>query len=1207
MKNKRLVSLLAAAALILTMFAIFAIPNAMGAEIFTSIYEEHPVSGIWETGDYAADAEPDGRATFRSAKKITVAAGDKIYFGPCTSTQSYQLYFWEGQKNGSQVHSGSSALAIADIFEGGQVLYCYTASAAGTIGIVCHKTFIDCFVVTRNEEVTAENFFEYWQQQGGGGNYATLLGTAPAITSNAFTADATQGYYNADGTIYESTAHYSGTPITVKAGDIIYYGPANAGQNFQLYHWDSAGTATKVTKAMVTAGNRIHTVDTFPNGQVILAYEVTKAGTVGLVNATAYNPYFLATKNVRMTAENYYHFYDLTDNRSLTYSADLGRYNTYETETSVLNGKSALFVGDSICIGHGDDEYYNDQDLGGWSGRIKQFYDLDRAVNNGVSGTSLSTARDLYNTTTSDKQGRIYWQIVKEQKYQYDYVILHGGVNDAWETYPVGEMTDSFNLEDFNTDTYAGALEELFYYATTLHKESAIGYIMNFHAPNCKNGIVRDMAAYFAEGKKICEKWEIPYLDLYNTFEFDTTVYTYDNIHPNAAGYDLLYIPIAEWMETLAPYGTHTVTEHDKTVIACVGDSLTKGEKSGDVNRYSYPAYLQEMLGSDYEILNLGWGGAAAQTTASNTYTETTQYRSSLDSDPNIVIVMLGANDAKSANWDSTDHTASCAAFKAELKKLVQTYQNLPSKPTVYLATPPYSSVELRETIYTTGGMNAAIEAIATELGVKFIDAYTPTTAQSALLTDGTHYTAAGYEFIAGEMYKALTGEQTAPDVLAVTEKETAVSETDETKPLIRNWKEYYETATAFRIETVEDVEIFGDLIAAGYTFAGKTVYLEKDLDFAGINFKPLGASTGVSGTPADADYANAFQGIFDGQNHIFSNVNINSGYYKSALFPVLKGATIQNFGMDGGQVIGYDVVASIAGYAMYGTKIHNVWSSADVYAITHLNETGAAGIAACTNDAETAAELVNVAYYGHLKGVTYLGGIAVNAGSSTLAEGIVFGGTMELLYQPSKKNYATPFVRYNATVTGQGGNYFAADDVPIRGVYTTDVTPTLLPREDFTSGEFAYAINKLEGNTTKWIMSHGYAVPWGDENTAIHKVTVDGKVHYTNPDGKLPDELLDKGAFWYKDGICYTAEDAKTWVYTDDTTELTIGISASSNGADYDGDGIVKMRDVLLLIKAIDGLDIGIAAEAADTNADGKVTIFDAVKLLQVLIDLNT
>ncbi len=1179
-------------------------------------YFTSPVTNLYVdkgTGIWQNDGTIRSSTAHHSSELIEVAAGDKIYFGPCNISQGFQLYHWEGTENfetSTIIRHGNANLAVADRFPGNQVIYCFTAPSAGRIGLCNAPAYNDFYCITKNEELTVEVYKEFLRSIN---RSASTLFTIPSITSNIFKAVETQGYYAKDGTVTSSTSHYSGELISVKAGDVIYFGPVNLDQGFHLYDWhgtEDFSSYVRLNKADVQK----YVVDTFPNGQAILAYEVTQTGRIGLVNATAYNSFFVATKNVRMTTENYYAYGDLHSNTMGNYSVDTGRYNNVVVKESVLNGKSALFTGDSICAAAADDDFFNNYyygnttstaEWGGWAGRVGMFYGLEYLSNYGVSGASLSTTRDRwYNApaSTSKQQGRIYWQVTKAADYYYDYVILHGGVNDAWDAAPVGTMSDSFELEDFDLSTYAGGLEATFYYATKYHPESAIGYIINFEAPLHTSGNISTMGNYFEEGKKICEKWGIPYLDLFTTLNaetFDTNIYTKDLIHPNAAGYNIIGEHVAQWMETLQPYNTPADTEHDKTVIACVGDSLTKGEQSGDLVRNTYPAYLQEMLGDEYEVLNAGYGGAAVQTDASNTYKKTVQYKQSLEADPDQVIIMLGANDAKEANWDTADHAGSCAKFIADLKALVEQYQGLPSNPTVYLATPPYSSGATRLAIYNEGGMLAAIKALAAEMEIQVIDTYVPTEANADLLAgDGTHYTAAGYELIAGEIYKAITDSEAAPDVLSITEKDTAVEETDETKPLIRNWKAYYETATAFRIETVEDVEIFGDLIAAGYNFAGKTVYLENDLDFAGMDFKPLGAISGETVTGGNAEHhALAFAGIFDGQNHVFSNVNIEIYHIGIGLFPVLNGATIQNFGLDGGLIAGHDVVGGITAYGDEGTKMYNVWSSADVYASIRSSASGVGGIA--SNMRQSGCELKNVACYGTVSGVEYVSGIVAYTQNGVLTtENLVFGGTIDLR---SKHKGVTPFVRYRTADQEEAvSGYYTTTTAEQRTVYV-DETPILFDEEAFTSGEFAAYMNE-KTETPVWTMKYGYAVPFGDEsNAAPVVITKDSVAHYTDYAGQPIGFSLADGTYWYLNGVLTAAADMPESF----TEEATVGVAISAAGADFDNDGAITTADAIMLLRYLDHKDSTMTEVQADVNADGKVKVFDVVRLLQVICDL--
>ena len=40
-----------------------------------------------------------------------------------------------------------------------------------------------------------------------------------------------------------------------------------------------------------------------------------------------------------------------------------------------------------------------------------------------------------------------------------------GGINDAMSSAPIGSVSGSFNVADFDAETYIGGLETLFYYA----------------------------------------------------------------------------------------------------------------------------------------------------------------------------------------------------------------------------------------------------------------------------------------------------------------------------------------------------------------------------------------------------------------------------------------------------------------------------------------------------------------------------------------------------------------------------------------------------------------------------------------------------------------------------------------------------------------------------------------------------------------------
>ena len=216
---------------------------------------------------------------------------------------------------------------------------------------------------------------------------------------------------------------------------------------------------------------------------------------------------------------------------------------------SPLYKKMALFVGDSICeaIREQTDPEYSYRF--GWGGRILYNNEM-RGINVGRSGASMSNCRG---TNTILAQLERY----KSTASNFDYVIIHGGVNDAWDSCAVGEMTEGFD-GPFDMTTFAGGLETTFKFAKENFTNAYLGYIINFTIPNSRQTSLSDMSAYFTLAKEICDKWEIPYLDLYFDEEFNKNIMKthtdenlYDYIHCRTSGYDILTPRIEAWMETL--------------------------------------------------------------------------------------------------------------------------------------------------------------------------------------------------------------------------------------------------------------------------------------------------------------------------------------------------------------------------------------------------------------------------------------------------------------------------------------------------------------------------------------------------------------------------------------------------------------------------------------------------------------------------------
>ncbi|MBP5230242.1 MAG: hypothetical protein ILO68_00785, partial [Clostridia bacterium] len=89
-----------------------------------------------------------------------------------------------------------------------------------------------------------------------------------------------------------------------------------------------------------------------------------------------------------------------------------------------------------------------------------------------------------------------------------------------------------------------------------------IAYNITFRLPLATQGRMSDMSEYVALIQAACDKWGVPYLDMYHDDELNdllevgtSTRYLSDHIHPNSPAYDLLYPVVEDWL--IAAYGAY--------------------------------------------------------------------------------------------------------------------------------------------------------------------------------------------------------------------------------------------------------------------------------------------------------------------------------------------------------------------------------------------------------------------------------------------------------------------------------------------------------------------------------------------------------------------------------------------------------------------------------------------------------------------------
>ena len=204
------------------------------------------------------------------------------------------------------------------------------------------------------------------------------------------------------------------------------------------------------------------------------------------------------------------------------------------------------------------------------------------------------------------------------------------------------------------------------------------------------------------------------------------------------------------------PLATINAQETKKIKVACIGNSITFGYGIKDRLKNAYPEQLARMLGEEYEVKNFGISGRTLLSKGNMPYIETQAYKNALAYNPDIVIIKLGTNDSKDFNWVYKDD------FEADYLKLLESFQKLDSKPSIYpcLAVPVYKKGRKISAEVVTSEVNPRIREIAKEQGLKLIDLYTPMLGKDKMFPDAIHPNGEGAGEIAKIIYENLTGKE---------------------------------------------------------------------------------------------------------------------------------------------------------------------------------------------------------------------------------------------------------------------------------------------------------------------------------------------------------------------------------------------------------------------------------------------------------------
>ena len=203
-----------------------------------------------------------------------------------------------------------------------------------------------------------------------------------------------------------------------------------------------------------------------------------------------------------------------------------------------------------------------------------------------------------------------------------------------------------------------------------------------------------------------------------------------------------------------------------KIRISCCGDSITFGWCATDM-KYSYPSVLQMLLCDDFIVGNYGKSGATVIDDYEfvpdrySPYVKSAEYNDALCSKPDVVILMLGMNDANPTHHFNSENGGSMSEsyleyYRQKLENMIEKFKSLETSPRVYLATTAMKRVagEWYSQKYVDDFTNNLVKireiqaSIAREKKLILIDTLSQMQ-EDSFYSDGCHLTDKGYHNLA--------------------------------------------------------------------------------------------------------------------------------------------------------------------------------------------------------------------------------------------------------------------------------------------------------------------------------------------------------------------------------------------------------------------------------------------------------------------------
>lgn len=192
--------------------------------------------------------------------------------------------------------------------------------------------------------------------------------------------------------------------------------------------------------------------------------------------------------------------------------------------------------------------------------------------------------------------------------------------------------------------------------------------------------------------------------------------------------------------------------------VSCVGDSITQGV--GAERGKSWPSQLQEMLGEDWKVSNFGLSGTTLMNSGNKPYQKSGRFKAALESDPDVVVIMLGTNDTKPQNWQHFEKD-----YEKDYRSLIRAFADLETKPQIFLCLPPYIAKDGNWGINerATLAQIPVVTRLSKELKLGLIDVHGALKGRDDLIPDKVHPNTEGAKVITEAVFQALTGKTTPP------------------------------------------------------------------------------------------------------------------------------------------------------------------------------------------------------------------------------------------------------------------------------------------------------------------------------------------------------------------------------------------------------------------------------------------------------------